>query len=128
MPMLTITPLYTSVIIALALLLSLRIIRHRRGQRISLGTEGDDRLLRSVRAHANLTEHVPLALLLMGFLELNGGAAGLLHAIGAALLLGRCVHAWSLISGWGAGRVAGMGLTFTSWLVLVPANLMAALW
>ena len=119
------TPLYTACLVVLALVLSVRVIRLRRGRGVSLGTAGDDELTRAVRAHGNLTEHAPLALLLMAFLELGGGNPWVLHAAGASLVAGRCVHAWSLIGGVGTGRVAGMALTFSSWGILVLATFAA---
>lgn len=127
MPLLIITPIYVSLILVLAFLLSVRVIRLRKGRGILLGTEGDEDLLRSVRAHGNLMEHVPVALLLMACFELNGGRAWLLHIVGASLLVGRCIHAWSLLRGFDPGRVVGMVLTFNSWIILVPASLFAAL-
>lgn len=73
---------------------------------------GDTRLMHTIRAHGNFCETVPLALLLLGLLELSGlGSHGLL-AFGATLLVGRIVHAYSLLTNnatW--SRCTGMVLT-----------------
>ena len=73
---------------------------------------GDAKLMHSIRAHGNFCETVPLALLLLGLLELSGlGSNGLL-AFGATLLVGRIVHAFSLLTNnatW--SRCTGMVLT-----------------
>lgn len=127
MPTLIATPLYTALLALLALVLSIRVIRVRRTRKISLGTDGDEELTRAVRAHANLTEHMPLAILMMAFLELNDGSTLALHVAGLSLVVGRLVHAWSLPARWGQGRVAGMAMTFGSWIVLALANVLTVL-
>ncbi|MEM9456336.1 MAG: MAPEG family protein [Myxococcota bacterium] len=127
MPHLVATPLYTALLALLALVLSVRVIKVRQSRKISLGTDGNEELTRAVRAHANLTEHMPLAILMMAFLELNDGHAMALHAAGISLVVGRLVHAWALPAGWGQGRVAGMALTFGSWIVLALANVATVL-
>ncbi len=73
---------------------------------------GDPQLMRRIRAHGNFSETVPMALLLMALLELRGMGSHWLMAFGAALLLGRALHAQCLINNnatW--GRLAGMVLT-----------------
>ncbi len=73
---------------------------------------GDPQLLRRVRAHGNFAETAPMALLLLALLEINGASALWLWALGVCLLIGRCVHAHSLLtdnSAW--SRRGGMVLT-----------------
>ncbi len=54
---------------------------------------GDDlELATRIRRHGNFIESVPFALILLGFLELNGGSPGLLHGLGIALVLSRIAH------------------------------------
>lgn len=74
---------------------------------------GDAALLRRMRAHGNYTETVPIVLLAMAASELSGLMPALLWAGGASLLIGRLLHAQTLVTkGWGNGRAAGMILTF----------------
>ena len=45
-----------------------------------------------IRRHDNFVENVPLALILMGIVEANGGNNILLHVMGAILVLARIMH------------------------------------
>jgi uncharacterized protein len=85
-------------------------------QRVRSGIDfmdgGNPVLMRSIRAHGNFSETAPMALLLILLLELSGVAAGLLVALGTALLLGRLLHAASLL-GWGGRRARLLGMSLT---------------
>ncbi len=73
---------------------------------------GDQQLMRRIRAHGNFSETTPMALLLMALLELRGLGSAWLIAFGAALLLGRILHAQSLLTNNAAwSRRGGMALT-----------------
>jgi uncharacterized membrane protein YecN with MAPEG domain len=63
---------------------------------ISVGDGGNQELLCAMRRHANFTEWVPLALILIALLELNGAPAAALHSLGAILVLARISHAVGL--------------------------------
>lgn len=109
------TSLYAGLLTPLYLWLTFRVIRFRRGERVDMGT-GESRLLgRYVRAHANFAEYAPLGLLLLALLELGGRPGQLLHLLGAALLAGRLLHAWSFSVAELRlrSRTAGMALTIT---------------
>ena len=120
-----ITLLVASLHVLFYLLLSLRVILHRRQQRIGIGTGGDAAMTRKVRVHANFAEYVPLALLLLALLELSGTAAGFLWACGLLLLLARLVHALGLgaSAGYSAGRFGGALLTFAVLLAMALMGL-----
>jgi uncharacterized membrane protein YecN with MAPEG domain len=122
----TITLLFASLHALLMLVLLARISRHRHGQRIGLGDGGDAVLNRKIRVHGNFVEHAPVALLLLGLLELCGLQAVWLWTFGSALLLGRIMHAIGLSGsgGYSIGRFWGTALT---WLVLL-AMAIAGLW
>jgi uncharacterized membrane protein YecN with MAPEG domain len=72
-----------------------------------------------VRAQANFAEYVPLALLLMGFLEASRYSIYLLHGLGIALVVARLFHGFALSFGWQIrfGRVTGAALTFAVLLI-----------
>ena len=53
-------------------------------------------LAEKVRRHQNFVEYVPIALILIGFLELNGSNAIFLHVLGASLVVVRVAHAKGL--------------------------------
>lgn len=86
---------------------------HRLKTDIHFQDGGDITLLRRMRAHGNFTETVPIVLLAMAACELSGGPAWLLWLGGASLMIGRAVHAVTLIAvGWAPTRALGMVLTF----------------
>ena len=122
MPIVNITALYAAALALVLTVLSVRVIAVRRRLRIAVGDGGDDMLARRIRAHANFTEYVPLALILMLSSEVAGAPAWMLHALGVALVVGRGTHAWSLSAHSIPGRTIGMTLTF---IVLVGGAVMA---
>jgi uncharacterized membrane protein YecN with MAPEG domain len=117
-----ITLLFASLHALLLLVLLARISRHRHGHRIGLGDGGDAVLARKIRVHGNFIEHAPFALLLMALLESCGLSSPWLWTFGAALLLGRVLHAagMSRSAGHSFGRFYGTALT---WLVLLAMAL-----
>lgn len=50
----------------------------------------------ALRVQANFVENVPIALLLLLILEIQGAPAVVLHTAGASLFLLRALHAWGL--------------------------------
>lgn len=115
---LPVTGIYAALLAMLAIVLATRVVLLRRGLRVGLGTGGHDALARAIRAHGNLVEYAPLALLLLLIIESGGGNRWLVHGLGASLLLGRLLHAWGLSghAGKSFGRFYGTGLT---WLVII---------
>lgn len=92
---LTVTALYAGSLALWFLVLSYRVVGRRRAG-ISLGDGGDPGMLRIVRGHANFAEYVPLALVMLGILELSGTSLIVLHGLGLALLAGRLLHGYAL--------------------------------
>src|SRR5438552_17527734 len=113
-----VTPLYASLLVLWFVVLSMRVVNIRR-RGIIFGDNGEVAVTRVVRAHANFAEYVPLALLLMGFLEVTRYSIYLLHALGVILVVARLLHGLALSFGWQPrfGRVAGAGLTVLVLLV-----------
>jgi uncharacterized protein len=113
-----VTPLYAGLLTLLFVLLSVRVVNLRR-KGIIFGDNGDIGVIRIVRAQGNFAEYVPLALMMMGFLELTRYSIYLLHALGIMLLIARLFHGFALSFGWQIrfGRVAGAALTFVVLLI-----------
>jgi uncharacterized membrane protein YecN with MAPEG domain len=94
---------------------------------ISVGDGGNPALLLAMRRHANFAEWVPLALILIALLELNGVSTRAIHSLGAALVIARLLHAIGLKSdtmqsvGRGLGAMATALITVTAsvWLLVV---------
>lgn len=59
---------------------------------ISIGDGGNPELLMRMRRHANFVENVPLAIILIGLLEMQGVSSTVIYALGCALVLGRILH------------------------------------
>jgi uncharacterized protein len=123
------TAIYAGALGLIYLVLTARVILHRRDKRISIGA-GDDRDLEyKIRAHGNFVETVPLALILLGLAEVGGTSPWLIHLAGVALILGRLAHAAAF---WRRPqnlmlREIGMGVTLTAIGVLTVACLTAAI-
>ncbi|MCV0429172.1 MAG: MAPEG family protein [Roseibium sp.] len=120
-----VTPIFAGLLALLYLVLTVRVIKARGSEHIGLGDQGNEHLLRRMRAHGNCIEYVPLALLLMLMLELMGSASWLLYGLGFTLLVGRIGHAYGFSREPELGnlRVAGMILTFGVIAVAAVANL-----
>jgi len=111
-----ITALYAAPLAALFIWLSARVIARRRSQLVPYGPGEDRDLLQRMRIHANFSEYVPIALILMMLAESLNAPNLLVHITGLSLLAGRFIH--------GVGlslnpvkiklRVLGMVLTFAS--------------
>ncbi len=121
-----ITALYAGLLGILMLILAFRVVAVRRVTSIGLGDGGDALLLSRIRIHGNAAEYVPLALILMLILELNGGSARWLHILGIALLVGRLAHVQGLSqsTGTSAGRFVGNLLTWSVIMAAAIANVL----
>ncbi len=118
-----VTALYAAPLALVGLALAARAGAQRGKLKIAVGDGGHDQLLKHTRAHANYTEYVPLILVLMALLELNGAGAGWLHTIGASLLAARIVHPFGIGSVSSPARFIGAALTM---LVLLACIVLLA--
>ena len=111
-----ITPLYAAIVALLFVLLSVRTLRLRRKLKVAIGHGDQPQLERAARAHANFAEYVPIALLLIYFLEVSSASGLSIHILCALLVVGRASHAYgvSQIEEDYRYRVFGMVLTFTA--------------
>jgi uncharacterized membrane protein YecN with MAPEG domain len=109
-----ITLLYAGLCALLVLVLATRVAHWRLTHKIGLGDGGDRELLKRVRAHGNAVEYLPLCLILLGGMELNGYPSRLIHGFGIALLFSRVAHAWGVSrnAGTSAGRLGGIVVTW----------------
>ena len=76
----------------------------------------DGVLQRKVRAFGNFMEYVPLALLLIILLEINGAPVLSIWFLGIALMLARIAHAWGVIGTYGPSPLRAIGF-FLTWMV-----------
>jgi hypothetical protein len=111
----TILPIYAALLALLFVYLSIQTIRTRRRLGIALGHADNPQMLRVMRVHANFAEYVPFSLLLIFWVESLAATPSWVHALGAALLVGRLSHAFGVSQRREnlLFRVTGMVLTFT---------------
>ncbi len=123
-----VTALYAGLLGLWFLVLSARVILQRRAASISLGHGTDRTLERRVRGHGNFAEYVPLALVLLALLEMQGAALWMVHALGASLLVARLLHGYALsFTDYSPLRVPGAALTLFVLGLLALANVAYAL-
>lgn len=115
---LTITPLYAGIVALAFAAMTILVVRARYRYRVSVGTGDDPALLRIVRGHGNFAEYVPLTLVLMALAEITGAPAVAVHAVGAALLAGRAMHAWCFMLSDGNLRVRVCGMLLTQFALI----------
>ena len=93
---LTIVPSYAAVLGIGMIILSLRVIRIRRMAKIAVGDRGEPVLERAIRVHGNFSEYVPLAIILLAFVEISGSPGWLVHGLCGLLVAGRAIHAFGV--------------------------------
>lgn len=120
-----ITALYAALMGVLLFVLDLHVGRLRGRLGVPLYDGGHRELAVAVRQHGNFTEHVPLVLILMALVELNGASGWVVHLFGLGLLVGRAAHPFGLRDDKlnTAPRAVGAGLTG---LVTLAASALAA--
>ena len=120
---------YAAINALLMLVLSVLVVRARVKTQTLIGDGGKPAMAGPLRAHANNTEYVPMALLLLFMLLGLQADVGVIHAVGGTLTLGRLLHAFGLTRSVGASwpRLVGMILTWISFIIGIAAVLWLAL-
>jgi uncharacterized membrane protein YecN with MAPEG domain len=118
--MMHITGLYAALAALLVMVLAVRVVWLRNTEKVGIGTGGNERLARAIRAHANAVEYLPIALLLLLILDLDQTWPWSLHVFGIVLIVGRVLHAIGLsnYAGMSFGRAAGIVLTLATTLAM----------
>lgn len=119
---LSISMLYAGLLTLLFFALSVNIIRLRWRDRVGLGTGDSQDLKVAVRIHGNFAEYVPLLLILMVLMELQGASTALLHGLGAALFVARVCHALGLTLSVGPSWARTVGVLGTFAVLLLQAG------
>lgn len=87
-----ITAFYSAILGLVFLSLSVRVVIGRARFRVSVGDGGQKDLGLRIRSHANFSEYVPLALILIALVEMKGYGGWIVHSLGAVLLIARLAH------------------------------------
>jgi len=119
-----ITSIYASFSALLIVRLTLSVIKLRRKNRIIVGDGGNEELQLAIRTHSNAVEYIPIALLLLLTLELNGAPKILIHLLGTTLLIGRIIHAMGLPAKDLKKRILGMQITIYLLIALAILNIL----
>ncbi len=125
----TITTLYAALLGVVAIVLTAPVGRLRAKTNISIYDGGNMELATAIRRHANFTEHVPIALILLALIELGGAGSMLMHGLGASLLVCRILHPLGLEAADMKKPLRGIGAvgTLLVTLVAIVVALMQAL-
>lgn len=100
-PLLPISAPYIAFSALLVLYLAYRVTMYRRSHRVGLGDDHNPAFAVEIRAHANAVEYLPISLLLLIALELNGLRGVSLHGLGVLLCVSRAAHAYGFITSQG---------------------------
>lgn len=121
-----ITGLYAGILAIIAVFLSIRVVQFRIRTGVGIGDKGQPDLKRVRRVHANFTEYVPFALLLLALLETLTAPehAMRIHGLGATLVLARVLHALGLSRKPGMTLPRGSGYTLTILVMLCCAGML----
>ncbi len=117
--MLVITALYTSILAFIMLFLAYKTSARRTEAKINLGTGNDDLMERRSRAFGNFIEFVPMFILLMAMMEVQGYGTIYVHILGITTVVGRILHALGMTNSIKIinGRFVGAILAYLSLLV-----------
>ena len=122
--MLLVTSIIAAVLAIIFIKLSFAVIGLRRKNKVGLGSGGHEDLERAIRTQGNFAEYVPIGIILIACLELNGAPWWLVVIPGIALIIGRLIHATGMNTPPPdfSRRVLGMKFTFLTLVVLIVLN------
>lgn len=105
----------------LMLILGMLVVRARVKTRTEIGDGDNPNMVGPLRAHANNTEYVPMAIILLLVMYSLGSNVIVIHVVGATLTLGRLLHAFGLSRnvGTSAPRFLGMILTWLAYIIAI---------
>ena len=123
--MLAISPIYAGLLALLIIWLSVRVSIVRRQKKVSTGDGGEKALFKAIRVHSNSIENIPVAIILLVLLELQGAPGWAVHFAGAPFLVARLLHDYGLgrERQFVAGRVYGAYLTIFTITGMGGANI-----
>lgn len=89
---LPVTALTAAILAIMVLATAIATVRQRFRSKVAFGTGEDEGLTRAARAHGNLTEHAPLAVIMIGLLEMVPVNHWALTGVAVAFLGARAAH------------------------------------
>ena len=128
--MLIITAFFSSILALIFYKLSINVIRLRRKYKVSLGSPKKHKdLEQAIRAHGNLSEFLPIGLILLACLEINHLPKIVVFMCGLFFLIGRYLHATSFLKEEinSSNRVLGMKITHWSIILMAILNIITVI-
>ena len=116
-----VVPAYAGILALIYVILASRVVRLRGQVRVRIGSGGNASLERAIRAHANCAEYVPLALILLGFMEMQRNSSYLLHVLCLLLVAGRLIHAVNISREQESVSVRAVAMTLTFAVLIIAA-------
>ncbi|HJW42339.1 MAG TPA: MAPEG family protein [Rhizomicrobium sp.] len=119
---------YAAINALIMVVLGMLVVRARVKTRTEIGDNGDPAMIGPLRAHANNTETVPMAIVLMILMLGLQASVGVIHVVGITLTLGRVLHAIGLSRNVGTSmpRLLGMILTWAAYFIAIASVLWLA--
>ncbi|MGB0570602.1 MAG: MAPEG family protein [Alphaproteobacteria bacterium] len=116
-----ITLFVSSLLVLMKLVLGLRVSLYRNKINVAWGDNGDDQLIRRIRAHANHSEWVPATVIILGLVEMVGVQPVIVGVLGAIVLISRSLHAIGLMGNAESfNRASGIAM---NWIALLLASI-----
>ena len=91
---------------------SFDVVRLRTQYHVGYGDGGFSELQVAIRVHGNAVEYVPIGLILLLFMEMNGAQTWMVHVCGILLIVGRLMHSWGFHHRVYHWRRSGMSATW----------------
>lgn len=123
-----VSALYVVLGALLVMKFTLDVVRHRRQYRVAYGDGGVYDLKMAIRIHGNAIETIPLALLLLIVMEMNGADIWMIHLTALLFFMGRLLHAYGLRHSVMKGRKYGMMFTLFALCGMTIFNLIYLPW
>jgi uncharacterized membrane protein YecN with MAPEG domain len=117
--------LYAALCALILVVLSLYVIQGRGKYHIGIGDGGNPEMLLRMRIHANFIEYVPLALILIYFVQQVGDSLWIVHVLGVSLIITRLAHVAGLLGSRGTSPGRFVGIVGTLLVILIAALLAA---
>lgn len=88
---------YASLLAIFFIFLAVNVIKGRRKNKVAMGDQGNEVMIRKIRAQANFAEYTPLFIILLYFAETAGLPAIFIHLLGVIYLFGRLIHSYGIL-------------------------------
>jgi uncharacterized protein len=118
----------TAILAVGAACLAIWVIVQRVRLKVEWGDGGNPDMAQAVRAHANFSEHVPMALLAIGASEIAGASRPIVIGLATSLIAARALSAYGLTRSLGPSlaRQAGASITIAVMIVAGVAAFLQA--